>query len=126
MKPSPQHQSNSNNINSQTASEDGRKWVQMEHCSCQRNIQVNEVNDEESIIPYNDTTCSTDAYERGKGQKVIGFSFYGDINTDYSKKKGYFEGMHQIELKNLFVTSCPLWQNSNFIFKRVVLLLLYK
>ncbi len=24
---------------------------------------------------------------------MIGFSFYGDINSDYSKKKGYFEGI---------------------------------
>ena len=30
---------------------------------------------------------------RGPHQKIVGFSFYGDINSDYSKKKGYFEGI---------------------------------
>ena len=25
--------------------------------------------------------------------KVIGFSFYGDVNSDRSKRKGYFEGI---------------------------------
>ena len=30
---------------------------------------------------------------RGPHQKIVGFSFYGDINSHYSKKKGYFEGI---------------------------------
>ena len=30
---------------------------------------------------------------RGKGQKVVGFSFYGDIHSDHAKAKGYFEGI---------------------------------
>ena len=32
-------------------------------------------------------------FSRGKGQKVVGFSFYGDLNSDHSKSKGYFEGI---------------------------------
>ena len=28
---------------------------------------------------------------RGAGQKVVGFSFYGDINTPKNKKKGKFK-----------------------------------
>ena len=39
-------------------------------------------------IPFNATTCSKDAFMRGSGQKVVGFSFYGDINTPKNKKKG--------------------------------------
>ena len=35
-----------------------------------------------------ETTCSNDAYLRGSGQKVVAYSFYGDINTPKSKKKG--------------------------------------
>ena len=27
------------------------------------------------------------------GQKIVGFSFYGDLNTDHSRSKGYFEGI---------------------------------
>ena len=41
-------------------------------------------------ILYSDTTCSSDAYLRGSGQKVISYTFYGDINTPKSKKKGTF------------------------------------
>lgn len=100
------HQSN-------TAKEGG-KWVQMEHCSCQRYIQVNNNNsNDNNAIPYNDTTCSTDAYERGSGQKVIGFSFYGDINTDYSKKKGYFEGMLNWTYSLLFILCRGQWNLSS-------------
>ena len=39
-------------------------------------------------IQFNSTTCSKDAFMRGAGQKVVGFSFYGDINTPKNKKKG--------------------------------------
>ena len=41
-------------------------------------------------IPFNATTCSKDAFMRGSGQKVVGFSFYGDINTPKNKKKGMY------------------------------------
>ena len=41
-------------------------------------------------IPFNATTCSKDAFMRGSGQKVVGFSFYGDINTPKNKKKGIY------------------------------------
>ena len=44
-------------------------------------------------MSYNQTTCSYDAFRRGPNQKIIGFSFYGNIDSDYSKKKGYFEGI---------------------------------
>ena len=39
------------------------------------------------------TTCSTDSFARGIGQKVVGFSFYGDMSTKYSKAKGYLAGI---------------------------------
>ena len=32
-------------------------------------------------------------FRRGGGQRVVGFSFYGDRSQSYSKKKGYFEGI---------------------------------
>lgn len=81
--------------------EDGFESVPMEHCQCQRRISVTgksakergvDVREDDVVIYYNQTTCSQDAFRRGKGQKIVGFSFYGDINTAYSKKKGYFEG----------------------------------
>lgn len=66
------------------------KEIQLEHCKCKRTIQVVE---SAEIIDYNQTTCGQDAFARGSGQKVISFSFYGDIKTEYSKKKGYFDGL---------------------------------
>lgn len=63
----------------------------LEHCGCQRHL--NGVNPNPPGLSYNQTTCSYDAYRRGPHQKIIGFSFYGNIDADYSKKKGYFEGI---------------------------------
>ena len=48
----------------------------------------NEINFLEIEIQYHETTCGKDAFKRGSGQKVVAFSFYGDINTPQSKKKG--------------------------------------
>jgi hypothetical protein len=58
-------------------------------------------------IRFNETTCSLDAFRRGVGQKIVGFSFYGDINSDVSKKKGYFEGI--AENLNLLPSHYPGW-----------------
>ena len=43
--------------------------------------------------PYNKTTCSRRAYSRGKGQKIIGFSYYGDSRSLHHQRKKYFEGI---------------------------------
>jgi len=73
----------------------------LEHCNCERKIiplmnavnLTSERNGESREILTNETTCSSDAYLRGVGQKVVSYSFYGDIHTSESKKKGYFEGI---------------------------------
>ncbi len=44
-------------------------------------------------VPFNETTCGRDAYRRGAGQKVVGFSFYGDVNSTVAIEKGYFDGI---------------------------------
>jgi hypothetical protein len=33
-------------------------------------------------IPFDSTTCGSDAYARGSGQKIVGFSFFGDIELE--------------------------------------------
>ena len=33
-------------------------------------------------IPFEDTTCGKDAYIRGSGQRIVGFSFYGDVFSE--------------------------------------------
>ena len=46
------------------------------NCDCQKWIE--ESGDNDGDILYTDTTCGESAYARGKGQKVVGFSFYGN------------------------------------------------
>jgi len=65
----------------------------LEHCGCRRRLFTNSSNPDNIGVPFNQTTCGNDAYLRGSHQKIVGFSFYGDVNSDYSKKKGYFEGI---------------------------------
>ena len=41
-------------------------------------------------IKYKDTTCSLPAFKRGFGQKVVGFSIYGDLSSNKSRTKGKY------------------------------------
>ena len=58
-----------------------------------RTLPVNRWHAEAGNVSFEDTTCGKDAFFRGRGQKVVGFSFYGDINSNKSIEKGYFEGI---------------------------------
>ena len=44
---------------------------ELQHCKCQRKLKRFT-----KTSSLHDTTCSRDAYHRGEGQKVIGFSYY--------------------------------------------------
>ena len=57
------------------------------HCGIKTNLDF--IND----IHFNDTTCSYKSYLRGKGQKIIGFSYYGDSRSKHHQEKKYFEGI---------------------------------
>ena len=63
----------------------------MNDCECQRHLS--EVQENPSSLVLNQTTCSLSAFYRGPHQKVISFSFYGDINSENSKKKRFFKGI---------------------------------
>ena len=52
--------------------------IEMQHCGCKRKIKQQSIH---KIVSFNQTTCSLDAYNRGLGQKIIGFSLYGN-HTD--------------------------------------------
>ena len=62
--------------------EEGDLEFELEHCGCLRRLK-NITENPHGTISFNQTTCSLDAYRRGPNQKIIGFSFYGDINSDY-------------------------------------------
>lgn len=55
----------------------------------QRTLKIDRTSEEN----FNETSCSPDSYRRGRGQKVVGFSFYGDMFSQQSIDRGYFEGI---------------------------------
>ena len=59
------------------------------------------------IGAVNDSTCSQASYKRGAGQKVIGFSFYGNPNSTKSKERKYFQGI--MENLSLLPIHYPGW-----------------
>ena len=64
----------------------------------QKVIQLKQPSDastSDNFVPFENTTCGRRAYERGSGQNVIAFSFYGDPNSEHSKTKGYFIGIKE-------------------------------
>ena len=56
--------------------------AKLKDCSCKRKIKIKQSSDPNisGNVLYNQTTCSMNAYNRGMGQKIIGFSLYGDYN----------------------------------------------
>ena len=67
-------------VNTQTG-----KKVLIEQCNCTRVLPTNTVPEED----YSSTTCSHHAWSRGAGQRVVGFSYYGNSDSDHHKSKGY-------------------------------------
>ena len=80
------HQQNNSPIENQLWSSDSSFF----RCHC--GINSAEIIDKDEIN-FNDTTCSLKSYLRGKGQKVIGFSYYGDSRSKHHQEKKYFEGL---------------------------------
>ncbi len=43
--------------------------------------------------PYYTTTCGRKSFNRGSGQKVIGFTFFTKVNQSKKAIQNYFEGV---------------------------------
>ncbi len=71
-----------------------------------RTIRVNDTAKNQNIL-FKQTTCGWDSFRRGAGQKIVGFSFYGDMKLKLSIEKGYFDGL--IENLNLMPSRYPGW-----------------
>ncbi len=73
--------------------------VQMEHCNCIRTIPKTSSHRDylleklQQPINLQNTTCSSDAFQRGPGQKVVAFSFYILKNPGERKSRDYFKGI---------------------------------
>jgi hypothetical protein len=76
----------------------------LQHCNCTRTLHTLRnnsqadfyLNDAGSSRPgpdYWKTTCSQDAVRRGRGQRVVAYSFYGSPRTERHKAKQYFAGI---------------------------------
>ena len=59
----------------------------VEGCGCERTLLV----EKDRIGGENGSTCSQESYARGPGQKVVGFSFYGNPNSTKGKERKYFQ-----------------------------------
>ena len=71
------------------------KEVEVQNCGCTKNILVNKARDSDSKIAFEQTTCSREAFHRGKGQKIIGFSYFRPPTTTlamFSRIKDYIGG----------------------------------
>ena len=79
--------------------------IELQHCSCKRRIQKLLTDD---AVLSSQTTCSLDAFKRGSGQKIVGFSLYGDYNS----KKRYTYILYK-EFLDIFC--CP---RQNFFLHR--------
>lgn len=73
-----------NKIN-QEKSENKPKEVFLEECRCTKKIYGNDIQD------FN--TCSSSSLHRGKGQKVISYSFYGRHFSEKEQERLYFTGI---------------------------------
>jgi hypothetical protein len=71
-----------------------------------RTIRVNDTAKNQNIL-FKQTTCGWDSFRRGATQKIVGFSFYGDMKSKLSIEKGYFEGL--IENLKLMTSQYPGW-----------------
>ena len=57
--------------------------IELKYCGCKRKISKQFMNQNSAQkVLFNDTTCSLDAYNRGMGQKIIGYSLFGDYTSD--------------------------------------------
>jgi len=65
------------------------KQVNIDRCNCSRHLP----SPAGKTIDFSSTTCSQHSWARGRGQKVVGFSYYGDSHSVQHKSKGYLQGI---------------------------------
>jgi hypothetical protein len=74
----------------------------LEKCSCDRKKEPNITRPVSSDFP--NSTCDWFATSRGSGQKVVSYSFYGDLNQNPEVGRKYFNqiGARADEVKSLY------------------------
>ena len=83
--------------------------VHLSDCGCSRTLPLRGQSSDLMRISPDSTTCLTSAWARGPGQRVIAYSFYGDVNSEAHKGRRYF----QVIKENLAIFSTfygDLWK----------------
>ena len=62
--------------------------VMLDECGCERKMMVEE---SDRWQDRQESTCSYSSYRRGGGQKVVGYSYYGERNSSRGKERKYFQ-----------------------------------
>ena len=71
----------------------------MKQCGCKRRLKKFQKNPPD--LKFYQTTCSPGSFNRGPGQKVISFSFYGDINSDPQYAQWIFNKIEKLTIRPL-------------------------
>ena len=80
-----------------------RELTSLPQCKCQVNLKLPKKSNKVPQYSFEDTTCSHVAFRRGEGQKIVGFSYYGDSRSEHHKEKKYFDGiMNNLKLMPLY------------------------
>lgn len=62
------------------------KEIILDSCGCKKTILISKDQEFNSL-------CSDAASKRGKGQKVISYTYFGDPSSKHHKEKKYYEGI---------------------------------
>jgi len=66
----------------------------LDECGCERKMMVEKHQTGEEGGDQL-SSCSYSSYRRGGGQKVIGYSYYGERNSSRGKERKYFQGIKE-------------------------------
>ena len=67
--------------------------VEIPRCDCKVKVERLQSDSGHEKYKYSETSCSRAAHARGYGQKIVGFSFYGDPRSEHHKSKKYYQGI---------------------------------
>ena len=68
------------------------KTILLENCNCRRTLLNIDENDS---VQFSDTACSPEAFQRGSNQKIVAYSFYGNVSSKVHEARHYFGGIEE-------------------------------
>ena len=71
-----------------TRTREREKLVMLDECGCERRVMVEE---SDRWQDRQESSCSYSSYRRGGGQRVVGYSYYGERNSSRGRERKYFQ-----------------------------------